>query len=142
MDISQQPTLDQEGVLEETHERFPFRGFGGRPSVCRLQIRWKDDTALAMWTELNDNSGTSVTNASESLAGEVVAEFNLEPSKCLFIEHYPPQRGISGPTWSIVSYEWEKGANDRWRARQAAWEALTERDAKKLLERFRGAPHA
>ncbi len=135
-------TLSGDGVEYIDQGRWAFEGLHHRPAACRLQVLKKDDTALVLWTELADNPGASVTNASENLAMSVVREFNLNPHKCLFVEHYEKDRHSMGQgteeSYDIVSYEWE-GIGDEvqpYRARNAAWERLQNPDAGALLVRL------
>jgi len=56
-------------------------------------------------TELDDNPGTSVTNAVEIIASRVASSLALDPAKLVWIEHYPPGR-LHGKTddWDLVSF--------------------------------------
>lgn len=55
MDVTRQEVLD-------------FEGFWNYPSKCRVTIWESDSDCVVLFTELPDNPGTSVTNASEMLA--------------------------------------------------------------------------
>ncbi len=127
--------LSGDGV--EYIERNPWRfiGFGRNTALCRLQLLKKDDVALVMFTELADNPGTSITNATEGLATSVAMAFNLAPRKCLFIEHYPADRVVGrDEDYSIVSYDWIGESEPA--AVNATWEHLDKPDAAALLMRL------
>lgn len=131
--------LSGDGVEHIDHNPWRYVGYYGAIALCRLQMLRKGDTALVMFTELEDNPGTSVTNASEKLATMVVQEFELAPHKCLFVEHYPADRLTGkGETYSIVNYEWENADRAKGMpvAREASWEHLEAPDASALLLRL------
>ena len=70
-------------------EKFVFRGLNGRRGWCRLELlRASDGRTVAIATELADNPGTSVTNASEYLASNVCSKFGVDPRSLVWIEHY------------------------------------------------------
>ena len=73
-----------------------FRGPSGVRSACRVRLYLPDqegealgDAPVVIVSELPDNPGTSVTNAIEQLAAEVMDAHDLE-SVPVFVEHYPP----------------------------------------------------
>ena len=73
-------------------DRFEFRGLNGRPSVCALEILPCSDEfgrrTVVVATELQDNRGTSVTNAAEYLASYVCDLWSIAPDTLVWIEHY------------------------------------------------------
>jgi len=70
-------------------DRFDFRGLGGRPAWCRLElIPLVDGRTAVIVTEVSDNPGTSVTNAAEHLASFVCDRFRIDPDRLVWIEHY------------------------------------------------------
>ena len=70
-------------------DRFEFRGFHGRTAHCRLEIiPLGDGRTVVIATELEDNTGTSVTNVAEHLASLVCDRFGIMPEKLVWIEHY------------------------------------------------------
>lgn len=61
-------------------------------SQCRVRIYLSDDpkdTPVVICSELASNLGTSVTEAAQSIAGEVIEHHDL--SRPVWIEHYPPE---------------------------------------------------
>jgi hypothetical protein len=61
-------------------------------SQCRIRIYSPDDpkdAPVVICSELASNLGTSVTEAAQSIAGEVIEHHDL--SRLVWIEHYPPE---------------------------------------------------
>ncbi len=72
-------------------------GFGKWDSKCRIRIYENDDAQIVVATELSDNTGTSITNCCEIIAGKILADFGLDFRKFVWIEHNVSQdidRGI------------------------------------------------
>ena len=67
---------------------YHYKGFGGCESQCDLEIHKN----LVIVTEIPENEGTSVTNVAEQLATQICEKFKIDPSKLIWIEHYP-ERG-------------------------------------------------
>lgn len=123
---------------------FQYEGFHGRQAICRLRMSRNGDTALVVWSELDNNPGTSVTNAAESLAALVVATYDLNPFKCLFIEHYPAKPDKFDPqpdSYSIVEFQWELRQHSKSYVAKGPpdWTHLPEEKAAELLVRFKEA---
>lgn len=75
-----------------------YKGFNVHPSICRVYIMEEEGE---IWIGFQDlGIGTSVTNASEQLASEIVLKENLNPEICRFFEFYP------GREVSEVTYQW------------------------------------
>jgi hypothetical protein len=53
----------------------------------------------AIVTEIEDNTGTSVTNSAGSLADAICKRFGIEPERFVLIEHYREER-VSGATFN------------------------------------------
>jgi hypothetical protein len=71
--------------------RFEFRGLHGRMAACGLEkIDLADGRVVIIATELHDNPGVSITNFAEELAAIVCRQFEIDPKKLVWIEHYPP----------------------------------------------------
>ena len=61
-------------------------------SQCRIRIYSPDvpkDAPVVICSELANNLGTSVTEAAQTIAGEVIEHHDL--SRLVWIEHYPPE---------------------------------------------------
>ena len=78
-----------------------YKGFGRHPSACRVHIK---EMGTSTWIGFeNSGEGTSITNASEQLASEIVDKENLTPNMCKFFEWYPEYGGRV----DAVSYHWK-----------------------------------
>ncbi len=88
-----------------------FRGPSGVCSACRVRIYQPDeedeaigDAPVAIISELVANPGTSVTNAIEQLAAEIIDAYDLGCVP-IFIEHYPPEATGGGEeTFDLVVF--------------------------------------
>lgn len=104
---------------------FDYRGLGGCTSRCRVRIfpiphpgpACPDPGDLApteatgpiiILTELPDNPGTSITNAAEGLATQVVAALNLDLQTChpRWVEQYPSSHATP-ETLAWIQLEWQ-----------------------------------
>lgn len=88
-----------------------FRGSSGVRSACRVRLYRPDeegeafgDVPVAIISELGANPGTSVTNAIEQLAAEIIDAYDLRRVP-VFIEHYPLEAtGGSEETFDLVVF--------------------------------------
>ncbi len=88
-----------------------FRGPSGVRSACRVRLYLLDeegetlgDAPVVVFSELADNPGTSVTNAIEQLAAEVLDTHALARVP-VFVEHYPPEAtGGRDETFDLVVF--------------------------------------
>jgi hypothetical protein len=72
--------------------RFEFPGLYGRRARCGLErIDLSDGRVLIIATELPNNPGVSITNFAEDLAIIVCRRLVIDPTKLVWIEHYPAQ---------------------------------------------------
>ncbi len=89
-----------------------FRGPSGVRSACRVRLyvpdedKILDDAPVVIVSELPDNPGTSVTNAIEQIAAEVMDAHSLALERVpLFVEHYPPEAtGRGEETFDLVVF--------------------------------------
>jgi predicted nucleic acid-binding protein len=63
-----------------------FMGYGRVPSSVKVTIVSSEKKYYILFEDIND--GTSVTNASEQLAAEIIKKRSLNPSDCRFFETY------------------------------------------------------
>jgi len=68
--------------------------------------------------------GTSVTNASEQLAQEIVNLFSLRPQDCRFFETYSE---FDYETFDEIEYDWWPDLY-HWEARSPKWKPVIEDD--------------
>ena len=90
-----------------------FRGPSGARSACRVRIYLPDEEGEALGgapvvvvSELPDNPGTSVTNAIEQIAAEVMYAHCFAMGRApVFVEHYPPRvTGGRDETFDLVVF--------------------------------------
>ena len=80
---------------------FKYKGFHGCDCVCNLEIY----NNLVIITEREDNEGTSITNMAEHLATAICKQFDITPSKLIWIEHYRAEPSIErDETWNLVFF--------------------------------------
>lgn len=88
-----------------------FRGPSGVRSACRVRLYMPGeegealgDAPVVIVSELANNPGTSVTNAIEQIAAEVMV--TLTPTRVpVFVEHYPPEAtGGREETFDLVFF--------------------------------------
>jgi hypothetical protein len=78
------------------YKAYPWQGF---TSACRVRIFLAQPTLPELHsgvivTELPENSGTSVTNAAETIATLVVRQYGLDPAHTVWVEHYPDRHPL------------------------------------------------
>lgn len=102
-----------------------YRGYYGCPSRCGVQV-WEPtqpgEPYVAIYTELADNPGTSVTNAAETVATAIWHLLERPDAEIVFIEHYRDRAFIGGKPvftehFDRVTFEPVRGgfARPRWR---------------------------
>ena len=88
--------MKEESTVEVIYDGpWHYKGYHGVKSVCYLRLYQPKEPrpAIAIFTELEGNSGTSVTNRIEVLA-TLAWEFLQKPAATpIVIEHYP-NRGV------------------------------------------------
>jgi hypothetical protein len=75
-----------------------YAGYHGCPSVCRMRV-WQPDPprpVIVLFTELEENPGTSVTNRVEVLATLVYGWLERPEREPIWVEHYP-DCGVHNP---------------------------------------------
>jgi len=96
-------------INEFEHE---FKGYGRVPSKCSVRIISEDLEHAIYFRDLNQ--GTSVTNASEQLAAEIVDLFDFNPEDCRFFETYNCEE------FDEITYTWEFKHN-KWISNDPEW---------------------
>ena len=88
---------------------YEFKGFWGCRSRCGLEVIRHQSFVLVIATELEANSGASVTNMSESLAFAVCQDWGIPARSLVWVEHYP-KRGrefepyVPEESWDLVQF--------------------------------------
>lgn len=132
--------LEHDYTLEYTAEN-------GAESRCRVRIYapdYEQDAPVVIFSETPDNTGQSVTNAAEVIAGALLQRHGLAAGTApVFIEHYPPEsEPIRHPeSFDLVTFAgplshrriW--GASERWIALlgKPEWRPLQREQVERLL---------
>ena len=89
--------------LKHDIPEFKYGHSMGFPSKCHFQVYQNNSESIsvAVITELNDNTGASVTSAITVIVDKALAE-GLIDYTTFFIEHYPP-RPNAPETFDFVS---------------------------------------
>jgi hypothetical protein len=86
-------------------ERYHFRGYWSEGGVCRVRVYQAPGLIpVAVCSELEENTNTSITNLAEVLAAEIIALFLPDRFEAeepvIWVEHYPgrsdPRRNTKG----------------------------------------------
>jgi hypothetical protein len=86
-----------------------FLGYGHVPSSCEVRISREEGDGKTWICFVNTGNGTSVTNASEEIATEILDKENLDPQNCRFFEWYPENDHIDSDFASVdeITYIWD-----------------------------------
>lgn len=112
--------------------------WSSRTSSCYVRVyELTDRMAVVVATEIAENHGPSITNSAEPLATEVVKEYDLEPERTCFVEHYDRRAGgsygasvaeLEEETYDFVEFSWR----DRI-AHSAKWRHGSRAEVEKLI---------
>ncbi len=84
-----------------------YKGVAEVYSRCRIRLYLPQedrDAAVVICSELPDNPGTSVLNAAEQIAAEIIKHFRL-PSPPVWIEHHPQElTNGQAETFDLVTF--------------------------------------
>ena len=97
-----------------------FKGYGVHKSQCLVKMFTDDGDTFICFIDMD--VGTSVTNASEQLASEMVNKFDLRPEDCRFFETY---KSSDYDTFDEIVYDWWPEGN-KWEARSPKWMPVIE----------------
>ena len=127
--------------------RYTYTGYWTRDAVCRIQIfAAPEQVPVVVATELDENTGTSITNVCEYLAAEVIARHFPERFEAedpvIWLEHYPrtsAERRQGLPSFSQADFgsftprvEY-LGTIKRIRIGQPTWRHVDEADVEALV---------
>lgn len=81
-----------------TDTLYNFVGNWKSQAHCHLRIYGGDPDrpTVVIVTELESNPGTSITNAAEILAAQVVRDHDLDSDTLIWVEHYPDRAFVRG----------------------------------------------
>lgn len=88
---------------------YEYKGFGNVKSICDVKIN--KDKKIIIITELNNNSGTSITNAMNIILDNLIIDYNLNLTKYKIYEKYENDDMYSAVKFDMVD---GKTSNIRW----------------------------
>ena len=92
-----------------------YKGYGRYPSKCLVRTFDGEEGTYVCFIDID--LGTSVTNASEQLATEMVEKFSLNPLTTRFFETYAINEY---DTFDEITYNWHE-TNKRWNETGNMW---------------------
>jgi hypothetical protein len=114
---------------------FAYKARNRIDGICRIERLFLSDGRVAIiCTQLPGNPGQSVTNSVESIAFQVCHQFNIDPSKLVWIEHYPADI-ISNRRWYLVSF---RSRPPKSMFREPSWQMMNPENWRALGLRPRG----
>lgn len=108
-------------MINDWGERFDYTGFHGHPAHCLILKKGN----VVICTEAQDNEGTSITNAAEIIAIQVIRFLGL--SDMIWIEHYIHE---DEETFDLVTFQVE---GDHFI--HPHWKYLTQKQAMAIFEK-------
>lgn len=99
---------------------YDLKGFLGLGNSYRLRIFRTPEKDVVIATELKDAPEKSTSNAADKLATKVINEFEINPNRLFWIEHYPTlhfDKSIKKEHFDSVTLQWngKKFSNPEWK---------------------------
>lgn len=119
---------------------YEYEGYRGCYCKCDLEVIRGGMTTLVICTELEDNPGTSVTNAAELIATRLCQEDQtINPEGLIWVEHYPERSAGRWQkpfpeTWDMVTFTYRDGRT----LRRPAWHHSTAEEVQDIRRRIEG----
>jgi hypothetical protein len=116
---------------------FAFKSSNRCDGICRIErLFLRDGRVAVICSAIKDAPGQSITNTLEEIAFQVCANFEIDPAKLVWIEHYPFYPNSNGELeWSLVSFQSRPPAS---MFHGPSWRKMTEQDWRALGLRPRG----
>lgn len=101
--------LSTESIVNTTYQ---WTGSNGTQAHCGLRIFPRTGKHVVILTEMDSNTGISVTNDCEHLATLVLRDYELHPNFTIWIEHYSPHSYSQNPgadeseTYDLIQFNW------------------------------------
>jgi len=113
-------------------ELFDFKGSWDIPSSCGLRCIEKEDGAIVIVTELyKENSGSSITSVSASLAMQIAGKYGFDPEQMIYIECSPDMHSklsFYDEKYYLVKFSHQNGVLSN-----PQWEKLSKEDFRTIL---------
>jgi hypothetical protein len=113
-------------------QEFHYLGLGTFPSVCRLRaFNVEDAPTVVIATELQQNSGTSVTNAAQDIAAQAYQWLERPERGILLIEHYEKdgEERNAQERFAVVTFQHTEGG----RFSGPDWRSLTKEEVERMV---------
>jgi len=101
-------------VIEDSE--YNYLDKNGQEGKCHLKIFYDGNNMLCVATEIDSNTGMSVTNAAENIATKVYQEYVWSRQKNVnkfdWVEHYPVRGTKFRPIkeeYCLVNFNWDNG---------------------------------
>lgn len=123
-----------------------YLGYFERPALCTIQVFESRYRRVVIATEIDENPGTSITNASENVAHTVEKRFNWphvfsvhgkKDKRSVFIEHYngdSRSRTERNGSFAIVEYH-NVGVKGGWYYGRPEWTHIGRKEVESLVGR-------
>jgi len=110
--------------------KFIYKVENRQPAHCYI----KRIGNLVIATETDDNEGMSITNAAEAVAWQVSQQFQIDPTKLIWIEHYIMNQAHD---FDQVTFEIGKDFHNQPCFKNPAWKHLAYPQVNDLIEKTR-----
>ena len=120
-----------------THTWFEYSGYIRKPAHCQLDVYSRPGECfhVVVATELEDNDGTSITNAAEMLWSRVCKELKVTPDNVIMVEHWNKDN-VLDEHWTLVRFkEMHRDRRDGWSLEGITFTHLEKRELERLLGR-------
>jgi hypothetical protein len=108
--------------------RFPGNHLHHIPGRCRVRVyKRKNGAHTVLLTELNTNSGESITSACERIATTLAATRGLNPKTTRWIQHEPPHDDLP-QLFEELQFTWDSTS----RAHDPQWQRLGDEQVEAL----------
>ena len=89
-----------------------YQGLGGCASACDLVVVTAPDGAVVLFSERDDNPGTSITHCFDQLASDIYQQQlqHYAPDSIRWLERYPAHAGSQRETLDRAKLHWNGGA--------------------------------
>lgn len=113
----------------DRHLRYPFPCLWGRGAHCDLDFyEINDGRTVVVCTDPPDNRHTAVSIVLEGLVPKVCRDFNLEPERLVWIEHYREALG-GREVFNLVNFSVDQNLT---KLENTAWREMTAGDWSEL----------
>ena len=118
--------------MAPTHDyfyRYPAENIQQMTGRCRVRVYERNNGShIVLLTELNSNSGESITSACDRIATALVETKKLRPTTTRWIQHEPPYQGVP-EVFDELRFDWK----DDNIASDPKWQRLTDGQVEAMI---------